>query len=336
MNISELELLEKWQADPSFINWANESNEVDIAKWNAFFAKNTQYAELADLAKFSIIHLEALPSAVERLQSQAALDRLRSKIATEAQQQKPRILSFRLPKFWRMAASFLLVASLGLWAYTAFYSSQDSIVWSTENEKKEILLNDGTTVILNKNSSLSYFENDNRNVQLTGEAFFKVTKKPIDNVPFTVTTKDLVVKVLGTQFNVKANEENTSVYLDEGKVQLALNESNNVPLEMEPGYLVSYTKKQPKVIENRKADALENTAWKEKVILFEEASLSEILKIVSKVYKVNFDYETTSKNDQNFTGGIPVENLDITLETLRVVFDLDIQKVEAKYLIETK
>lgn len=336
MNISELELLEKWQEDPSFINWANQTNESDILKWDTFFSKNTQYAKLADLAKFSIIHLEFTPTTVDKQKSKDALHALRNKIQTITKKPNSSLIPLRWPKIWQMAASFLLVASLGFWTYTSFFSNRDHIVWSTDDEKKEILLDDGTTVILNKNSTLIYFEKDSRNVQLSGEAFFKVTKKPFDKAPFTVTTTDLVVKVLGTEFNVNTNEEKTSVYLDEGKIHLALAESKEAPLEMEPGYLVSYTKKQHKLIENRKADALENTAWKEKVILFEEANLTEVLRVISKVYKVNFGDETTSKNDQNFTGGIPVENLDITLETLRVVFNLDIQKVEAKYLIETK
>ncbi|MFK7978519.1 MAG: FecR family protein [Saprospiraceae bacterium] len=336
MNIFELELLEKWQADPSFINWLNQVNEADIAKWDAYFKANPQYVELADIAIFSKEHFTAKPSEINKQRSQLALQALQHRIAKESKKQKTGVLSLALSKTWRIAATFLLLVSVGLWAYGTFNAAEEVIVWTTQKEKKDILLKDGTAVILNKNSTLSYVENDVRNVQLVGEAFFTVTKKPIGNIPFTVTTEDLVVQVLGTQFNVNTTKEQTSVYLEEGKIQLALGENQQAPLLMEPGYLVRYAKNQNKVLENKKADALENTAWKEKFILFEESTLSEILEIVTKVYGVNFKQGANIKSDQTYTGGIPVGDLDFTIKTLKELVKLDIQKIEATYLIENR
>ena len=334
MNILELELIEKWQADPSFTNWVKQVNKVDIAKWDAYFSAHPQHIELAELAKLPIEHFDTEIKMISKQRSQEALSRLRTKIESESKHAKSKILPFRISNAWRIAASFLIVAGLGLWTYTSSGVTSQEIVWTTLEEQKDILLEDGTAVTLNKNSTLSYLENDVRNVQLDGEAFFNVTKKPIANEIFTVTTNDLVVQVLGTQFNVNTEDEQTSVYLDEGKVQLDLGESQKKLLEMEPGYLVSYTKKHDKVIENRKSDALENIAWKDKVILFEESSLEQVLLVVSKVYDINFEDIAKKGSDQKFTGGIPVQDLDITIETLKEIFKLDIQKIEAKYIIK--
>ncbi|MFT4535718.1 MAG: transmembrane sensor, partial [Saprospiraceae bacterium] len=284
MNILELELIEKWQADPSFTNWVNQINDVDIAKWESYFIAHPQHLELTELAKFPIQHFDAQIKMTSKQKSQEALTKLRTKIESESISKKSNIIPFRISSTWRIVASFLIVAGVGLWTYTSSGIVNQEIVWTTLEEQKDILLEDGTEVILNKNSRLSYVDSDVRNVQLDGEAFFNVTKKPIDNEAFTVTTKDLVVQVLGTQFNVNTEDQKTSVYLDEGKVNLNLGENQSPPIQMEPGYLVSYAKTLNKVIENRKADALENIAWKDKVILFEETSLQEVLLVVSKVY----------------------------------------------------
>ncbi len=334
MNILELELIEKWQADPSFTNWVKQVNKVDIAKWDAYFSAHPQHIELAELAKLPIEHFDTEIKMISKQRSQEALSRLRTKIESESKHAKSKILPFRISNAWRIAASFLIITGLGLWTYTSSGVANQEIVWTTLEEQKDILLEDGTLVTLNKNSTLSYLEDDVRNVELDGEAFFNVTKKPLENAAFTVTTNDLVVQVLGTQFNVNTEDEQTSVYLDEGKVQLNLGESQRNLLEMEPGYLVSYTKKHDKVIENRKSDALENIAWKDKVILFEESSLEQVLLVVSKVYDINFEDIAKKESDQKFTGGIPVQDLDITIETLKEIFKLDIQKIEAKYIIK--
>jgi ferric-dicitrate binding protein FerR (iron transport regulator) len=83
--------------------------------------------------------------------------------------------------------------------------SRDSVTVALKGERKKIMLPDSTEVHLNSGSSLVYnkdFGNKNREVWLKGEAFFEVTKDA--SHPFLVNTKRMMVKVLGTVFNVKA------------------------------------------------------------------------------------------------------------------------------------
>lgn len=94
-------------------------------------------------------------------------------------------------------------------------------------ERKTVILNDGTKVILNANSSLTVGDYDHiRDVNLYGEAFFDVKKDPAR--PFTVHGGGLHIKVLGTSFNVKAYPDihNTSVSVRTGKVRVDNNEKN--------------------------------------------------------------------------------------------------------------
>lgn len=331
MNHSELDILDKWQSDPSFINWINKENDADIAKWNAYFEANPQHTELAELAKYAIkINPKPIPRDKEK--SLAALSRLHEKIAAPSTKNTTKIRKMQLFKVWQIAASFLILAAC-FWGYATFNSNGKEIIVATQDEQQEINLADGTNVILNTHSTLKYFEKDVRNVELIGEAYFDVSKQTQDKALFQVKTEDLTVTVLGTEFNVNSENGKTSVYLDEGKVKLNFGDHPNNTIEMQPGDLVRYSKKTNKILENRKANTLEETAWKEKVILFEEAPLSEILEKVSIVYGISFEHNLSAEQDQSFTGGIPVNDLNIVLQTLKDVYQLDFKKIEEKYLI---
>src|SRR5690606_9907042 len=98
----------------------------------------------------------------------------------------------------------------------------------------QLALPDGTKVWLNAMSSLRYpvhFSGDVREVELTGEAYFEVSRFQRDNVqlPFIVKTGDQTVEVLGTHFNVKAypGEKITKTTLLEGKVRVSIPEKTS-------------------------------------------------------------------------------------------------------------
>lgn len=330
MNHSEFELLEKWQSDPSFINWVNNSNLEDVAKWNTYFEAHPHYIEIAEVAKFSL-SINPIPIQRDKETSVKALNNLYNKIATSAK--RPTQKTYRRFRIWQVAASFLLIAACSLAIFSLNNRGKEIIV-STQKELKEIRLTDGTAIVLNNNSTLKYIDNDVRSVELIGEAYFEVAKKSEPQNSFQVKTKDLIITVLGTEFNVNTENEQTSVFLDEGKVKLKLGEPKQQEIEMQPGDLVSYSKKRNEVLEKRKANSLEKTAWKEKVILFEEAPISKTLQTVSLIYGVKFESNLEDATDRLFTGGIPTNDLDITLQTLKDVYQFDIKKIEEKYIIE--
>ena len=90
-------------------------------------------------------------------------------------------------------------------------------------QKSTIHLPDGSTVLLNAGSKLSYsndFNNEARKIYLEGEAYFEVAKNP--NIPFEVFTDDLVITALGTSFNVHAfgNKQFEKIALNTGKIKI--------------------------------------------------------------------------------------------------------------------
>ena len=105
---------------------------------------------------------------------------------------------------------------------------------NNSNMPQIITLSDGSSVLLQPNSKLSYpkiFIGNQRKVYLSGEAFFEISKNP--KKPFFVYANEIVTKVVGTSFRIRAysNQPNVEVLVRTGKVKVRSNElisnSNN-------------------------------------------------------------------------------------------------------------
>src|SRR5690349_3566179 len=107
---------------------------------------------------------------------------------------------------YRVAASFVLIAVAGVLLYYTLFR-QDFIVIRSGDVRQEVFLPDGSNVWLNAKSELKYSSDfsEERNISLTGEAFFDVAHNP--EKPFEITAGETQVRVLGTSFNVRAYEE---------------------------------------------------------------------------------------------------------------------------------
>ena len=147
-----------------------------------------------------------------------------------------------------------------------------------------VILEDGTQVWLNAGSRLEKinFDGRQRQVQLTGEAYFEVAKDA--KRPFSIQTPQQTVTVLGTKFNLKSYSGQKEVLsLIEGSVHTVDKHAQSIVLtagesiEIQDGQL-------------NKQDLRENNlAWKDQIFAFEEENLSEILDKVSKWYNVPVD-----------------------------------------------
>ncbi len=232
--------------------------------------------------------------------------------------------------FAAAAAISILLIIFGRWMLQA----KDLQVVTTDfGERKEVVLKDGTSVILNANSQLSYDLDKPRVVFLKGEAYFEVTKKVRTGASFIVHTQDLSIRVLGTVFNVNNRNGMTEVFLEEGKINLEIEDSDINTIEMTPGDLVTYSKSTNKLSDVNKAIAIENTSWKDGTLVFKEALLKTVLDDLSEIYGVSFQIEDKTLEQKRISGGLPIKNLDIALETLRGIYGIEIKKQEKGYVI---
>ncbi len=153
--------------------------------------------------------------------------------------------------------------------------------------KYQINLPDGSKVWLNSASTLRFpalFSGNTREVELNGEAYFDVAKNP--NKPFKVITKDQIVEVLGTQFNINSysDEETFKTTLIEGSVKIIY--KDRVVL-LSPGQQFQPERHSSKVIE---ADTEEVTAWKNGYFLFKDEDIQSIMRKISRWYNVEVSY----------------------------------------------
>lgn len=231
---------------------------------------------------------------------------------------------------WRWAAAILLPICIAFFVYYLVDSSPTAgapfIVKANKGDKATVELPDGTNVVLNSASQLSYWNNfgdEVRKVRLEGEAYFKVA--PDEAHAFIVEAGGVEVKVLGTSFNVSAYEDSqdVTIVLLEGKVDIY---AQNVSHVMHPGDKIEYNKTTHHVIATQvhPDDYIE---WTKGNLYFEKESLENIMKTLSRIYNVEIRFDSSKLPKEYFTGTIPgggIQNaLNILMLTSSFYYEMD-------------
>lgn len=190
----------------------------------------------------------------------------------------------------------------------------------------DLTLSDGTRVWLNSESSLYYpasFAGINREVEVTGEAYFEVKKVPGSAFRVKVAGRG-TVDVLGTHFNINSytDESNTAVTLLEGNIQLTLPAAGTAlkqSVHLLPGQQASYAngKNLYSTISVRKEVNLDAVmAWKNGFFNFENASLQTVMRQLARWYDIKITYE--GKIASRTFGGEMQRDLNLS-EVLRLL-----------------
>ncbi|CAG9888934.1 Iron siderophore sensor protein [Bacteroides ovatus] len=231
---------------------------------------------------------------------------------------------------WKWVAAILLPVCVAFFTYYLLDSSPIAetpfIVKAAKGDKATIELPDGTNVVLNSASQLSYLNNFGekvRRVQLNGEAYFKVAHD--EKHAFIVQIGDLEVKVLGTSFNISAykDDKEITVVLLEGKVGVYAQERSHI---MKPGDKIEYNKTthQIKTTQVHPTDYIE---WTKGNMYFEKESLENIMKTLSRIYDVEIRFDSGKLPKEYFTGTIPgggIQNaLNILMLTSPFYYEMD-------------
>lgn len=166
----------------------------------------------------------------------------------------------------------------------------------------QLILPDGTKVWLNSASTLVYpnaFVGDEREVSLTGEAYFEVAKN--EHKPFKVKAQDTEIQVTGTHFNINAyaDEQQVTTTLVEGGINV-LKKGQHATLR--PGYqAVSRLDDGPISIEAVDTDYA--LAWLEGDFVFENQDIQTIMKNIARWYNVDVIYESSAPTARKAFGG---------------------------------
>lgn len=187
-----------------------------------------------------------------------------------------------------------------------------------------VVLSDGTKVWLNAMSSIKYpvrFAKGERNVRITGEAYFEVVKN--EKAPFTVETNDYRVRVLGTSFNISSypEESRTVTTLVSGVV--AIPAAAGREKIMEPGDQYRYDRASNSS-ETVKVNTDLYTSWINNFMSIEEEPLGDIFKVLKRRYDIEVIFSDSKLEQERFSGKIPLnDNLSIVLKQLSKVSQVE-------------
>jgi ferric-dicitrate binding protein FerR (iron transport regulator) len=226
---------------------------------------------------------------------------------------------------YRIAAIFILGLVLSLsWFYLSRMAGMERVV--ARNEPVEVVLDDGTHLTVNRNSTIRYkkkFMAGERQVSLSGEAWFEVARDTTR--PFVIDAGAALVEVLGTSFNVNAYKENpvVEITVKSGLVAMSAKEDQKDLIVMKAGSGGTYHKAQKELTLLTSSDP-NNISWKTRELYFDGSSLREVAKLVNRVYGANLVIANPNLSSCEITVTFKDQSLEAILTVLEMTLDLDI------------
>ncbi|MDF0718134.1 DUF4974 domain-containing protein [Muricauda sp. 334s03] len=205
----------------------------------------------------------------------------------------------------------------------------------------DVVLSDGTHIFLNSGTTLRYpiafVEKEHRTVFLNGEAYFDVAKNA--EHPFVVNVNGLIVKVLGTKFNVSNYVEDAGIntVLVEGSVELYKNDTQHgndgSPLLLKPGFMARWDRASNEIgVEN--VDTRLYTAWIDGKLVFRNTSFRKIRHTLERKYSVTIKNRNSELDEQLFDATFDIETIDEVLESFSKSFAIDYYIKDNEVIIE--
>ncbi len=222
-----------------------------------------------------------------------------------------------LKPFLRIASVFVVGLALSYF----FLFNGDVEINTLAGEKTTIELPDASTVVVNALSELSYSKSkwsDKREVELQGEAYFKVAK----GAKFDVVTSEGTVSVVGTQFNVKQRGSYFEVECFEGIVKVT---SPNATEQLTAGNRFRFSNGTASLGKT----TYQNPQWTKNVSSFERVPFSEVVAELERQYDITVQMESIS-DELLFTGGFVHDNLDNALKSVSEPLNLGYQIASEK------
>lgn len=191
-------------------------------------------------------------------------------------------------------------------------------------QKSTVFLSDGSEVKLNSGSTIRYLKNfspDQREIFLTGEAYFKVKKDSLR--PFRVKAGDFITEALGTAFNIDAYQSDAKLQISliEGKVSVKSEKSQQDYL-LTPGESIRYANQK---VEKSKFDHKNVLAWMDGILIFENASQKAVFNKLQQWYGVSFTFEDQSSRPWSYTAEFNNKSLENVLLTIGFTMDFEFE-----------
>lgn len=284
--------------------------------------------------------------------------RLSERQTIRASAQEVSQISRRTIRIWRYAAAVLLVVSLSSLSILWFQLKKSEPVAQNTfdvpyGSQSVLTLSDGTRLWINSGSKITYnnrYGKDNRDIYLSGEAYFDVAKNR--KVPFIVHTSTLNIKALGTAFNVKAYPEELKVEttLVHGLIEIEKKGSQKIVL-LHPSEKIVFSDKIAKQINTKQPeqnksslqtknketltennmvlvkgmDTEKETSWKDGKLIFDREPLSSLTIKLERRYDVHFEFSNPQMKDNVYTGTFNDLSIEQILRAMRLSSPIDFE-----------
>ena len=308
--------MKEWEHNDTFLaRWLN--NELTEEERLAFEASEEfeAYKRITDTsATFSLPEYNA----------EAGFKKLQ-----QSRVKKPvRVFSLQNSIQYAVAATVLIAAFIT--SYILFIDTNPVVEYQTSiMEKESYVLPDGSTVILNSGSTLTYNSetwDQERRIELNGEAFFKVEK----GIPFIVETDKGQVTVLGTEFNVKSRLNVFAAACYTGKIRVQVNELTR---DLNPGNGIQFQEGELK--EELTVPASETPSWVSGITTLQRVPIMLALEELKLQFGINVQTESFP-DSLIYTGSFPNNDpetaIRLILESFELAYTYDAQskKLEIK------
>lgn len=337
--------IEDFLSDESFRLWVYFHD--DQHEWEEWTLEHSGRAKLVEEARLWLLAMQVPNTSLTTQTVQHALESTWGKI--QAAEENKNRASRPLIQLWRNnwfsgVAALLIVSLLSGWLYTHHMASKNAVltynelireneeglVEQTNNSDKPqiITLSDGSSVLLQPNSKLSYpkiFAGKERKVYLSGEGFFEISKNP--KKPFFVFANEIVTKVVGTSFKIKAyaNQPNIEVVVRTGKVKVRSNQLIANPKEdlivLLPNQALRFVRKNlvfNKITDITQDESLSQSTSNIEQLGFEftDIPVAQIFKTMEQAYLVKIDFPQAKLKDCYLTTSLSDQPLP---EKLRII-----------------
>lgn len=269
---------------------ANEANDNDLLAFNDWMSRDDKNRQ-----KFEqLLDYWNMPVKIENAEtSQVSFEKFKRRM-------QPSGVKRKLLRSWLLpAAASVALLIIGTFMFQFFKKEQPAVEFFTyisQNGTYQITLPDSTSVHLNRNSKITYSSEygiTNRQIELQGEAYFNVTKH---DCPFrlAIANNDAVIEVLGTKFNVKANEDQPEIVatLVEGSIMFR---DDKQQVLISPDQQLAYNRNTSSII-IKNIDVDLYVSWKDHIFRFNRIPFQEFCDELERIYEVEISVSPKLKD----------------------------------------
>ncbi|OJV18040.1 MAG: iron dicitrate transport regulator FecR [Dyadobacter sp. 50-39] len=350
--------------DKPFRNWVLNPTREDDETWQNWLAAHPDKREIVERARQLVLSIRPANASLSNPEKRKAVERIVERLETRHLDQTE---ASRLPWYngraVRIAAMLVLLAGLGWMFWLRHQPEQigyDQLVAAANAEMVEavnttakpltISLEDGSRITLDPGSRMSYpahFSSSQREVFLSGKAFFDIAKNP--SKPFFVYANELVTKVLGTSFTVRsfADEQEVSVAVKSGKVAVfsrdepgaAAKQSSRdlTGVVIEPNQQVVFLRKSVKITKSIVPEPeVVAEAGTAPHLEFDEAPLSAVFSALQSAYGIDIIYDKNIMDECPITATLTEMSLYEQLDLVCKAVNASYKSIDGRIVVEGK